>query len=105
MAGLWELPGGKIEVGESPESALVRELTEELGLVLDETSLIPLTFASHRYESFHLLMPVFACKDWQGVPVAHEGQALAWVPPEGLDRYPCPAADLPVFAAIRRWME
>ena len=97
MAGLWEFPGGKIEPNETPEAALCRELHEELKIEVKETSLEPLTFASHRYDDFHLLMPLFAVRDWIGVPEPVEGQSLAWVTPNQLDTYPAPDADLPLF--------
>ncbi len=97
MAGLWEFPGGKIEAGETPEAALVRELDEELAIVVNETFLRPLTFASYSYPDFHLLMPLFECRTWSGTMRPREGQALAWVAPEDLDGYPAPEADVPLF--------
>ncbi|MEL6259137.1 MAG: (deoxy)nucleoside triphosphate pyrophosphohydrolase [Pseudomonadota bacterium] len=97
MAGLWEFPGGKIEIGETPERALARELNEELGLVVNEDLLRPLIFASHAYDDFHLLMPLYGCWAWSGELEAREAQAFAWVPPEGLKDYPAPAADGPLF--------
>ena len=100
MAGLWEFPGGKIETGETPERALVRELTEELTITVSEDDLKPITFASHAYESFHLFMPLYAVKRWIGVPRPTEGQTLAWVAPQDLHSYPAPAADIPLFDAI-----
>jgi len=101
MAGLWEFPGGKIEAGETPEAALTRELHEELGIDTWASCLAPLSFASHGYEDFHLLMPVFVCRKWQGTPRSREGQALKWVRPDGLRGYPMPAADLPLIPVIR----
>lgn len=100
MAGLWEFPGGKIETGETPERALVRELTEELAITVSENDLKPITFASHAYESFHLFMPLYAVKRWIGVPRPTEGQTLAWVAPQDLHSYPAPAADIPLFDAL-----
>jgi 8-oxo-dGTP diphosphatase len=101
MAGLWEFPGGKIHAGESPEAALIRELSEELGIDVAESCLAPLTFASHRYENFHLLMPLFVCRRWQGMPQPQEGQSLAWVRPSRLGDYPMPPADKPLIAMIQ----
>lgn len=101
MAGLWEFPGGKVHEGETPEQALVRELREELGIDTAESCLAPLTFASHRYETFHLLMPLYACRVWKGTPQALEGQQLAWVPPLRMRDYPMPPADVPLVAALR----
>ncbi|MFN3213467.1 MAG: 8-oxo-dGTP diphosphatase MutT [Henriciella sp.] len=100
MAGLWEFPGGKIESGETPERALVRELTEELAITVSEDDLEPITFASHAYESFHLFMPLYAVKRWIGTPRPTEGQTLAWVAPQDLHSYPAPAADIPLFDAL-----
>jgi 8-oxo-dGTP diphosphatase len=104
MAGLWEFPGGKVEPGESPETALIRELHEELGIDTWTSCLAPLTFASHPYENFHLLMPLFVCRRWQGVARAREGQRLAWVRPAGLRDYPMPPADLPLVPILRDWL-
>ena len=100
FAGLWEFPGGKLEAGESPEAALVRELDEELGIAVEPASLAPLTFASHSYESFHLLMPVFVCRNWQGAPRPREHTALEWVRPQTLRDYPMPPADEPLIAPL-----
>ncbi|MFD1695910.1 (deoxy)nucleoside triphosphate pyrophosphohydrolase [Roseibium aestuarii] len=97
MAGLWEFPGGKVETGERPEESLIRELREELGLTVKEACLAPLTFASHAYEDFHLLMPLFVCRRWEGTPTGREGQALKWVRPVRLRDYPMPAADEPLI--------
>lgn len=101
MAGLWEFPGGKVETGEAPEQALIRELAEELGVETWESCLAPIGFASHRYDDFHLLMPLFACRKWQGVPRSIEGQEMAWVHPRDLRRYDMPPADLPLIPVIR----
>lgn len=101
MAGLWEFPGGKIEPGESPEAALIRELREELDIEVKADCLAPLTFASYAYESVHLLMPLFICRRWQGVPQALEHQALAWVYPHVLRDYPMPPADEPLIPMLR----
>jgi 8-oxo-dGTP diphosphatase len=100
MGGLWEFPGGKLEAGESPETALVRELAEELGIAVLPPDLVPLTFASHAYGNFHLLMPVYLCRAWQGVPQAKEHAALAWVWPQDLADYPMPPADLPLVPVL-----
>jgi 8-oxo-dGTP diphosphatase len=97
MAGLWEFPGGKIEVGETPEQSLIRELEEELGIVVKEACLAPLTFASHTYPDFHLLMPLYVCRRWEGTVTAREGQQLAWVRPNRLRDYPMPPADVPLI--------
>jgi 8-oxo-dGTP diphosphatase len=104
MAGLWEFPGGKVEAGETPEAALIRELHEELGIDTWASCLAPLTFASHSYPAFHLLMPVFACRRWSGTATAREGQTLAWVRPKDLRDYPMPPADLPLIAVLRDWL-
>jgi 8-oxo-dGTP diphosphatase len=97
MGGLWEFPGGKVEAGERPEAALIRELKEELGIDVAESCLAPLTFASHAYDGFHLLMPLYVCRRWQGHPAGLEGQELAWVRPLKLRDYPMPPADLPLI--------
>ncbi|MEL7301491.1 MAG: (deoxy)nucleoside triphosphate pyrophosphohydrolase [Pseudomonadota bacterium] len=104
MAGLWEFPGGKVEPGESPEAALIRELDEELGIGTWESCLAPLTFASHAYEDFHLLMPLFACRKWEGTPRSKEGQALKWVRGTELRSYPMPPADVPLVAMLRDYL-
>jgi 8-oxo-dGTP diphosphatase len=100
MAGLWEFPGGKVEPEETPEAAIIRELEEELGVETKTACLAPLSFASHSYESFHLLMPLFVCRRWQGTPVAREHTALKWVRPQALRDYPMPAADEPLIAPL-----
>ncbi|HVT56389.1 MAG TPA: (deoxy)nucleoside triphosphate pyrophosphohydrolase [Xanthobacteraceae bacterium] len=100
MAGLWEFPGGKVEVGETPEATLIRELREELGIIVRADCLAPLTFASHDYESFHLLMPLFVCRRWEGTVAALEKQELAWAKPRELRDYPMPPADLPLIPAL-----
>jgi 8-oxo-dGTP diphosphatase len=104
MAGLWEFPGGKVEAGETPEVALIRELQEELGIDTWASCLAPLTFASHAYDDFHLLMPLFACRKWEGTPQSREGQALKWVRPNELRDYPMPAADVPLIPILRDWL-
>jgi 8-oxo-dGTP diphosphatase len=101
LAGLWEFPGGKIEPGERPEQCLVRELREELGIAVKEACLAPLTFASHAYDSFHLLMPLYVCRRWDGTPASREGQALRWVRPERLRDFPMPPADEPLIPMLR----
>ena len=101
MAGLWEFPGGKVENGEVPEEALIRESKEELGIDTWSSCLAPLSFASHSYEDFHLLMPVFVCRKWVGSPTPMEGQALKWVNRDKLKDYPMPPADIPMIAVIR----
>lgn len=105
LAGLWEFPGGKIEAGEIPEAALCRELAEELNLKVEPSDLMPLTFASHAYHDFHLLMPLWTTKRWQGEPVGQEGQNLAWVMARDLDRYPMPDADIPLVSVLREHLE
>lgn len=104
MAGLWEFPGGKVEPGETPEAALIRELQEELAIDTWQSCLAPLTFASHSYEEFHLLMPLFACRKWNGTPVSNEGQALKWVRANELKNYPMPPADIPLIPILRDWL-
>ncbi len=104
MAGLWEFPGGKVEPGETPEHALIRELHEELGIDTWQSCLAPLTFASHSYDDFHLLMPLFACRKWEGIPHAKEGQALKWVAAKDLRAYPMPPADIPLIPILRDWL-
>ena len=100
MAGLWEFPGGKIEPGERPEETLIRELNEELAITVREACLAPLTFASHAYPDFHLLMPLYVCRRWEGIVTAREGQQLAWVKPSRLKDYPMPPADVPLISHL-----
>ena len=100
MAGLWEFPGGKVEAGERPEETLIRELAEELGITVQEACLAPLTFASHAYETFHLLMPLYICRRWDGLVQAREGQALKWVRPRQLREHDMPPADEPLIPAL-----
>jgi 8-oxo-dGTP diphosphatase len=104
MAGLWEFPGGKVEPGETPEAALIRELSEELGIDTWTSCLAPLSFASHAYPDFHLLMPLYACRRWQGTPQAREHSALKWVRARDLSSYPMPPADKPLLAVLRDWL-
>ena len=103
MAGLWEFPGGKVEAGESPQGALARELTEELGVVVAEADMQAFSFASHAYDKFHLLMPVFMIRRWEGETEAREGQQLAWVSAAEIRSYPAPEADLPLFEQFIDW--
>ncbi|WP_417583566.1 (deoxy)nucleoside triphosphate pyrophosphohydrolase [Pelagibacterium sp.] len=100
LAGLWEFPGGKLEVGETPEAALIRELEEELGIQTRTACLAPLTFASHSYDDWHLMMPLYVCRKWQGTPIAKEHEALKWVRPQMLHDYPMPPADIPLIAPL-----
>jgi 8-oxo-dGTP diphosphatase len=100
LAGLWEFPGGKLDAGERPEQALIRELREELGIEVKEPCLAPLTFASHAYEDFHLLMPLFVCRRWEGFVASREGQALKWLRPNQLRDMPMPPADEPLIPAL-----
>ena len=104
MAGLWEFPGGKVDPGETPEAALIRELSEELGIDVKQACLAPLTFASHSYETFHLLMPLFVCRRWHGEVTAREGQELAWVRSQKLASYAMPPADLPLIPILQDWL-
>ena len=101
MAGLWEFPGGKVADGETPETGLIRELKEELGIDTSESCLAPLAFASHAYEDFHLLMPLFVCRVWKGTATPQEGQELAWVRPQRLGNYAMPPADAPLVAMLQ----
>ncbi|MBB3945251.1 8-oxo-dGTP diphosphatase [Rhizobium skierniewicense] len=101
LAGLWEFPGGKVESGETPEETLVRELEEELGIKTKVACLAPLTFASHSYETFHLLMPLYVCRRYEGIPRGAEGQAIKWVKPQALRDYPMPPADEPLIPYLQ----
>ena len=101
MAGLWEFPGGKVDQGETPEQALVRELNEELGIIVHKDDLHPLTFASHTYDDFHLLMPLYTCHNWTGTLTEREGQTFAWVSPNDMEQYPMPPADIPLIDILK----
>jgi 8-oxo-dGTP diphosphatase len=104
LAGLWEFPGGKVEAGETPEQALIRELDEELGIQVTKACLAPFVFASHTYESFHLLMPLYLCRRWEGFVERREHDALAWVKPDRMGDYPMPPADAPLVAYLRDFL-
>lgn len=104
MAGLWEFPGGKVEPGETPEAALMRELQEELAIGTWQSCLAPLTFASHAYDDFHLLMPLYVCRKWEGTPIPQENQVLKWVKAGDLKDYPMPPADVPLIPILRDWL-
>ena len=104
MAGLWEFPGGKVELGETPEQALERELSEELGIKTWNSCLAPMTFASHAYDDFHLLMPLFVCRKWEGIVIPKEKQELKWVYSSELKNYPMPPADKPLIPILRDWI-
>ena len=104
MAGLWEFPGGKVEPGEKPETSLIRELREELGITVKEECLAPFAFASHAYEKFHLLMPLYLCRRWEGIVQPQEGQRVVWVRPREMANYPVPPADVPLIAQLRDFL-
>ena len=104
LAGLWEFPGGKVEVGETPEGALIRELNEELGITISQSCLAPFVFASHSYDSFHLMMPLYLCRRWDGLVRAQEHEAIAWVKPKELTQYDMPPADVPLVAYLRDFL-
>jgi 8-oxo-dGTP diphosphatase len=104
MAGLWEFPGGKVEPGEKPETSLIRELREELGITVKEECLAPFAFASHGYEKFHLLMPLYLCRRWEGIVQPQEGQRIVWVRPLDMANYPVPPADVPLVAQLRDFL-
>ncbi|MDZ3836011.1 MAG: (deoxy)nucleoside triphosphate pyrophosphohydrolase [Rhodospirillales bacterium] len=104
MAGLWEFPGGKVDEGETPEAAVVRELAEELGVDITESCLAPFTFASHRYAEAHLIMPLYLCRVWRGTPTPREGQALRWLRPRAMAALPMPPADAPLVAMLRDFL-
>lgn len=104
LGGLWEFPGGKVEDSETPEAALIRELREELEIDTWESCLAPLTFASHGYDDFHLLMPLFVCRKWKGIPRSAEHQTLSWVSPRELSSYPMPPADRPLVHILKDWL-
>jgi 8-oxo-dGTP diphosphatase len=101
LAGLWEFPGGKVEAGETPEACLIRELDEELGIKVAHACLAPFVFASHAYDSFHLIMPLYLCRRWEGVATAREHEAMSWVRPNQMSNYPMPPADAPLVAWLR----
>ncbi len=104
LAGLWEFPGGKLEPDESPEAALIRELREELGVEVSESCLAPFTFTTHAYDSFHLTMLLYVCRRWEGTVSRCEHEAIAWVRPRDMGRYPMPPADVPLVAFLRDWL-